>query len=222
MFDAIAPRYDFLNHFLSAGLDTLWRQSAIRSLRLTGRETVLDLCTGTGDLAIGAARAGAARVLGVDFSGVMLTLGLEKLRRRRLDGRIALVRGDAASVPVATGAVNAVTIGFGIRNVEDRGAACREMVRVLAPGGRLAILEFAMPRVPVFRWLYLSYFRHILPKLGAWISGHDSAYAYLPASVDAFDPAEFMDLLWTSGFEDVKADPMTFASVYLYTARRGS
>ncbi len=222
MFDAIAPRYDFLNHLLSAGIDTRWRRRAIRSLGLSGRETVLDLCTGTGDLAIEARQAspGAARVLGVDFSGVMLELGNKKLSRRRLDRTIGLVRGDASVIPVADRSVDAVTIGFGIRNVEDRNAACREMLRVLKPGGRLAILEFAMPTSPVFRWLYLSYFRHILPRIGSWISGHESAYAYLPASVDAFEPGEFMDVLRRSGFVDVAADPMTFASVFLYTARR--
>ena len=224
MFDAIAPRYDFLNHFLSAGLDVLWRRRAVRSLALTGRETVLDLCAGTGDLAIAArtARPGAAHVLGVDFSPVMLALGRKKLSARRLDDRMALAQGDASRIPVRSGSVDAVTIGFGIRNVDDRGAACREMLRVLKPGGRLAILEFAMPTSPVFRQLYLSYFRHILPRLGAWISGHKSAYTYLPESVDAFGVDDFMNLLRSSGFVEVAADPMAFTSVYLYTARRDS
>jgi demethylmenaquinone methyltransferase/2-methoxy-6-polyprenyl-1,4-benzoquinol methylase len=222
MFDAIAPRYDLLNRVLSAGIDQGWRRAAIRSLALTGRETVLDLCAGTGDLAIKArqARPGAARVLCVDFSAVMLTLGQQKLRRRGLDRDVAMVRGDATAIPARDGSIDAVTIGFGIRNVEDRGAACREMARVLKPGGRLAILEFAMPTSPIFRQLYLSYFRHILPRLGAWISGHESAYTYLPASVDAFQPAEFMDLLRKSGFVEVAADPMAFTSVFLYTAKR--
>jgi demethylmenaquinone methyltransferase / 2-methoxy-6-polyprenyl-1,4-benzoquinol methylase len=223
MFDDIAPRYDFLNHLLSAGIDRHWRKRAIRSLALTGRERVLDLCTGTGDLAIEARTAtpGAARVLGVDFSGAMLTLGLDKLRRRKLDSTIALVRGDASRLPLADGSVDALTIAFGIRNVEDRAAACREMRRVIAPGGRLAILEFAMPTSRLFRQLYLSYFRHVLPRVGRWISGHATAYAYLPASVDAFEPQKFMELLRQSGFADVRADPMTFGSVFLYTAKRG-
>ena len=223
MFDAIAPRYDFLNHLLSAGIDRRWRRRAIRSLALTGRETVLDLCTGTGDLAIEARRArpGAARVVGVDFSGAMLRLGVEKLRQRALDRDVVLVRGDASTIPVADGSVDAVTIAFGIRNVEDRGAACREIVRVLKPGGRLAVLEFAMPTSPVFRQLYLSYFRHILPRIGRLVSGHDSAYTYLPASVDAFEPGAFMTLLRASGLVEVAADPMMFASVFLYTAKRG-
>ena len=223
MFDDIAPRYDFLNHLLSAGIDRMWRKRAIRSLELTGRECVLDLCTGTGDVAIEAhaARPGAARVLGVDFSPAMLGLGLEKLRRKKLDARIALVRGDASNIPVAGGSVDAVTIAFGIRNVDDRAAACREILRVLRPGGRLAILEFAMPTSPLIRRLYLSYFRHVLPRIGRWISGHATAYAYLPASVDAFEPHAFMKLLRECGFVDVQADPMTFTSVFLYTAKRG-
>ena len=224
MFDDIAPRYDFLNHLLSGGIDRLWRKRAIRSLELTGRECVLDLCAGTGDVAIEAqtARPGAARVLGVDFSSAMLTLGVEKLRRKNLDHRIALVRGDASKIPVAAGSVDAVTIAFGIRNVDDRASACREMLRVLKPGGRLAILEFAMPSSPLFRRLYLSYFRHVLPRIGRWISGNATAYAYLPASVDAFEPAAFMKLLRECGFVDVHADPMTFGSVFLYTGRRHS
>jgi demethylmenaquinone methyltransferase/2-methoxy-6-polyprenyl-1,4-benzoquinol methylase len=222
MFDAIAPRYDFLNHLLSAGIDRRWRRRAIRSLGLSGREVVLDLCTGTADVAIEArlARPGAARVIGVDFSHAMLTHGLDKLRRRSLDRDIALVGGDASTLPLRPSSVNAVTIAFGIRNVDDRAAACREILRVLTPGGRLAVLEFAMPSSPLFRRIYLSYFRHILPRIGAWISGHDSAYAYLPASVDSFEPRVFMDLLRQSGFADVAADPMTFGSVFLYTARR--
>src|SRR5215813_13471825 len=123
MFDAIAGRYDFLNHLLSAGIDTRWRKRAIASLRLTGRERVLDLCTGTADLAIAALRArpAASRVVGVDFAAAML----------RLDGRIALVRGDATRIPAADGAVDAITIGFGIRNVEQVALACAEMHRVL-------------------------------------------------------------------------------------------
>ena len=223
MFDDIAPRYDVLNHLLSAGIDRSWRKRAVRSLGLSGRECVLDLCTGTGDLAIEAqtARPGAARVFGVDFSAAMLKLGLDKLRRQRLDSRVSLVRGDASRIPAAGGSADAVTMAFGIRNVEDRAAACREILRVLKPGGRLAILEFAMPTSPFFRHLYVSYFRHILPRVGRWISGHATAYAYLPASVDAFEPPAFMKLLQSCGFVDVRADPMTFGSVFLYTAKRG-
>src|SRR4051812_19817628 len=152
MFDAIAARYDLLNHLLSAGIDRRWRARAIRSLHLTGRERILDLCTGTGDLAIAAMRAqpSAARVVGVDFSGAMLRVGDGKLRRQRLDDRIAMVQGDAARVPLGDSSVDAVTIGFGIRNVQDMDVACAELHRVLKPGGRVAILEFAVPTAPVF------------------------------------------------------------------------
>ena len=137
MFDAIAGRYDLLNHLLSAGIDRRWRRRAIQSLSLTGRERVLDLCTGTADLAIAAidARPPAARVVGVDFAQAMLRVGQEKIRRRRQEDRIALVRGDATRIPLEDGVVDAITIGFGIRNVEDTAAACEEMRRVLAPGG---------------------------------------------------------------------------------------
>jgi demethylmenaquinone methyltransferase/2-methoxy-6-polyprenyl-1,4-benzoquinol methylase len=222
MFDAIAGRYDFLNHVLSAGIDRWWRRQAIRSLRLTGRERVLDLCTGTADLAIAARRArpGAARVVGVDFAGAMLQVGREKLRRRSLSGPIALVRGDATRIPVASRSVDAVTIAFGIRNVEDPRAACDEMRRVLAPGGRLAILEFAIPTVPIVRAAYLWYFTHVLPRIGRLVSRHDAAYGYLPASVAAFArPEEFAGVLRASGFADVRATPLTLGIVVLYSAR---
>lgn len=225
MFDAIAPRYDFLNHLLSAGIDRHWRSRAIRSIGLTGRERVLDLCTGTADLAIAArqARPGAACVVGVDFAGAMLAIGADKIRRAGLSREIALVRGDAMRIPVTDASVDAVTIAFGIRNVENTEVACRDIARVLKPGGRLTILEFAIPTTPLFRAAYLSYFRHILPRIGRAISGHDAAYGYLPASVGAFaSPDAFMNLLRKHGFIDVSADSLTFGSVFLYTARRGS
>jgi demethylmenaquinone methyltransferase/2-methoxy-6-polyprenyl-1,4-benzoquinol methylase len=222
MFDAIAARYDLLNHLLSAGIDRSWRSRAIASLELTGRETVLDLCTGTADLAIAAVDApvGARRVLGVDFAGEMLRVGLEKLRRRGLRAQVSLVRGDATRIPVADASVDAVTIGFGIRNVEDTAAACREMSRVLTTNGRLAILEFAIPTTPVVRPLYLWYFRRVLPWIGRMISRDRGAYGYLPASVGSFaTPAEFVKILRQSGFRDVSAVPLTFGIVFLYTAR---
>ena len=133
-----------------------------------------------------------------------------------------LVRGDAMRVPVADASVDAVTIAFGIRNVEHPDVALRDIARVLKRGGRLAILEFAIPTTPLFRAVYLSYFRHILPRIGRAVSRHDAAYGYLPASVGAFaSPDEFMNLLRNVGFQDVAADPLTFGIVYLYTARRG-
>jgi demethylmenaquinone methyltransferase/2-methoxy-6-polyprenyl-1,4-benzoquinol methylase len=224
MFDAIAGRYDFLNHLLSAGIDRRWRTRAIASLRLTGRERVLDLCTGTGDLGLASIDAAppAARVVGVDFAGAMLRVGLEKVRARGLGSRFALVRGDATRIPAAAASVDAVTIGFGIRNVQDTAAACDEIFRVLRPGGRLAVLEFGIPTTPGVRAAYLWYFNRVLPRIGRIVSRHNAAYGYLPASVGAFaTPNEYPATLRRSGFVDVRADPLTFGIVYLYTARRG-
>ena len=224
MFDAIAGRYDVLNHLLSAGIDKRWRRRAIASLGLTGSERVLDVCTGTGDLAIAAmtARPGASTVLGVDFAGAMLRIALDKIRAQRLDRAVSLVRGDATCIPAADASVDAATVAFGIRNVQDTALACAELRRVLVPRGRLAILEFGIPTVPLVRPLYLWYFNRVLPAIGRAVSKHHAAYGYLPASVGAFaSPQEFVRLLAQQGFIDVNAQPLTFGIVYLYTARRG-
>jgi demethylmenaquinone methyltransferase/2-methoxy-6-polyprenyl-1,4-benzoquinol methylase len=224
MFDAIAGRYDLLNHVLSAGIDRRWRTRAIRSLALTGRERVLDLCTGTGDLAIAAVRAqpAAARVIGVDFSGAMLRVGAGKLRQARLGDRIAMVQGDATRIPIGEASVDAVTIGFGIRNVEDMAAACAELHRVLKPGGRLAILEFAEPTMPVFGPFYRWYVRRVLPQIGRALSRNDFAYSYLPASIAAFaSPDEFVKILRQAGFSAISPIRLMLGSVILYTAQKG-
>lgn len=219
MFDAIAPRYDLLNHLLSAGIDRRWRARAIQSLELTGREVLLDVCTGTADVALQAARA--ARVLGVDFAGAMLEIGRRKVQAARATSRIALVRGDATRLPVRDRTVDAATVAFGIRNVERPELACAEMARVMRAGGRLAILEFGVPRVPVISTLYLWYFKYLLPWIGRRISGHGGAYSYLPASVGTFPPpAEFGAMLERAGFRDVRAVPLTLGIVYMYTATR--
>jgi len=223
MFDAIAPRYDLLNGVLSVGLDRYWRRRAIRSLQFTGKETLLDVCTGTADVAIAAARhrLGAGQVLGVDFAAAMLARGLAKVRRRRLTSRVHLSRGDATALPVAAAAVDGVTMAFGIRNVAAPDQACAELWRVLRPGGRLAILEFGLPIVPAVRPLYLWYFRHVLPRIGRLVSRHNAAYSYLPASVGSFPWGEvFADLLRQQGFDNVKARPLTFGIVYLYTGQK--
>jgi demethylmenaquinone methyltransferase / 2-methoxy-6-polyprenyl-1,4-benzoquinol methylase len=225
MFDAIAPRYDLLNGVLSGGLDRYWRRRAIRSLGFTGAETLLDVCTGTGDVAIAAARVsrGARRVLGVDFAGAMLRRALEKAQARQLDGRVRVVRGDAMNLPVPDETVDGVIIAFGIRNVAVPEAVCAELLRVLRPGGRLAILEFGLPVVPAVRPLYLWYFRQVLPRIGRVVSRHDAAYSYLPASVGAFPWGDaFARILREQGFNNVKARPLTLGVVYLYTASKGT
>jgi demethylmenaquinone methyltransferase / 2-methoxy-6-polyprenyl-1,4-benzoquinol methylase len=220
MFDAIAGRYDLLNTVLSGGVDRYWRRCAISSLQLTGKERLLDVCTGTADVAIGAARRanGAARVVGVDFSGAMLTHGLVKVRDASLNSRIQLTRGDAMNLPVGSESVHAATIAFGIRNVVQPDAACRELVRVLRAGGRVAILEFGTPRSRVFGPVYQWYSRHILPRIGRAVSRHDAAYTYLPESIGAFPYGdEFARILRAAGFSQVEARPFMFGAVYLYT-----
>jgi demethylmenaquinone methyltransferase/2-methoxy-6-polyprenyl-1,4-benzoquinol methylase len=227
MFDAIAARYDLLNTVLSGGLDRYWRARAVKSLHLSGRERALDVCTGTADVAIALARPGrAASVVGVDFSGEMLRHGREKVRRAAAGqperrAPIGLARGDAMRLPLPAESADAVTIAFGMRNVQDPTVVCRELHRILTRGGRLAILEFSMPRAPVIRHIYRWYFRHILPTIGRLVSHHQEAYTYLPESVGAWaSPETFAGLLRESGFGDVRAMPLSFGTVYLYTAVR--
>jgi len=223
MFDAIAGRYDLLNTVLSGGLDRYWRHRAIRSLGFTGRERLLDVCTGTADVAVAGARAarGAARVVGIDFAGAMLAHGATKLRAQALDARVQLVRGDAMHLPVADESVDGVTIAFGIRNVQRPEVACGELLRVLRPGGRLAILEFGLPVVPAVRPLYLWYFNHVLPRIGRAVSRHTMAYDYLPQSVGSFPWGDaFARILRDTGFSHVTARPLSFGIVYLYSATK--
>ena len=226
MFDRIARRYDLLNHLLSGGLDVYWRARAVRELGLTGRERLLDVCAGTADLMITALRAGphgARCALGVDFAHEMLRIGTTKLARGALARRGPLVRGDAMQLPVASASVDVATVAFGIRNVLVPAEALGEMHRCVRPGGRLAVLEFAMPTVPLLRSLYGWYFRQVLPRIGALVSKHDEAYRYLPESVGAFyAPAEFRQLLRDSGFSEIRAVPLTLGVVYLYVATKGT
>lgn len=223
MFDAIARRYDFLNHLLSAGLDVHWRRRALSALDLKHGESLLDVCTGTADVAIAAMRSRTppARVIGVDFAGAMLAVARAKIARASLTKSIPLVRGDATGLPIRDGSVDAVTVTFGIRNVADPAAACREICRALGPRGRLAILEFSMPERAVLKMVYGVYFRRILPAIGRAISGHAGAYAYLPASVGSFPPpAQFAATLGAAGFSRVRAIPLTFGTVQLYLAEK--
>jgi demethylmenaquinone methyltransferase/2-methoxy-6-polyprenyl-1,4-benzoquinol methylase len=225
MFDAIAGRYDLLNAVLSAGLDRYWRRRAIRSLGLTGRERLLDVCTGTADVAIAGSRGrrGAARVVGIDFAGAMLEHGAAKLRKAGHAGRVHLVRGDAMRLPVAAASVDAVTVAFGIRNVQRPDTACAELLRVLRPGGRLAILEFGLPVIPAVRPLYLWYFKRVLPRIGQVVSRHSQAYDYLPQSVGTFPWGQaFARMLTEAGFSQVQARPLALGIVYLYSARKAN
>jgi demethylmenaquinone methyltransferase/2-methoxy-6-polyprenyl-1,4-benzoquinol methylase len=222
MFDAIAPYYDRLNRVLSAGTDRRWRKRAVRALGLHGGETVLDLCTGTADLAIAATMGprGAKTVIGIDFARAMLERAALKLAPSSVKDRIRLVQGDATRIPLRSSSVDAAMVAFGLRNVSELELSLREGHRVLRPGGTFVILEFAIPTLPVLRQAYLAYFRHVLPWVGRTVSGHDSAYRYLPASVGVFPaPAAVATLLGASGFLAIVTVPLTLGIVYLYRAQ---
>lgn len=224
MFDAIAWRYDTLNLVLSLGLDRRWRRRAVRELALGRDERVADICTGTGDLALEALRGPngqAAEVVGIDFAGEMLKLARQKTARAGLDGRAHYVRGDATRLPLPDGSVDAAMVAFGIRNVIEPELAAGEMLRILRPGGRLAVLEFGMPRIPGIRAAYRAYFRYVLPGVGRLMSRHTEAYSYLPASVEQFPtPQAFAKMLERVGFVTVRSVSLTLGIVYLYVATR--
>jgi demethylmenaquinone methyltransferase/2-methoxy-6-polyprenyl-1,4-benzoquinol methylase len=221
MFDRIAPRYDLLNHVLSGGIDIHWRRRAVDVLAAAPGARVLDLCTGTADLLIEAlGRDGASRGVGLDMSMPMLTRAAGKLSRVGMAGRAGLVAGDVQALPVRDGAFDGALIGFGIRNVGDAAGALAEMRRVLRPAGRLVVLEFSMPRGPM-GVLYRAYARHVLPRLGGWISGDRGAYAYLPASVARFPtPAELGALMEGAGFTDVRWQPLTGGVAHVHQGDR--
>ncbi len=224
MFDSIARRYDLLNRILSGGLDRTWRTRAVRSLNLGPNDVAVDLCTGTADLALELVRGGGVRrVVGIDFAAQMLGYGLAKIREAGLSDQIALFRGDATHIPMGGGCAAGVAIGFGIRNVVEPSPALSEAYRVLRPGGRLAILEFGYPSSAPVRAAYLAYFKLVLPLVGRLVSGHQSAYTYLPASVGTFHtPDAFCKMLQEAGFIEIRATPLTAGVVYLYEAAKPS
>ena len=211
MFSAIAPRYDFLNRLLSAGRDRVWRREAVRATALPAQGRLLDVCTGTADVALEATRQfPGIQVFGVDFSRPMIALGQTKVERAHLTDRIRLQVAPAEALPFPDESFDAVTVAFGLRNIPDRDRGLREMARVLKAGGRAVVLEFTTPPSPVFRRVYLWYFHRILPRIGGLISGHPSAYAYLPASVTDFpSPADLSSLMRTTGFSDVSYQLLT-------------
>jgi demethylmenaquinone methyltransferase/2-methoxy-6-polyprenyl-1,4-benzoquinol methylase len=219
MFDRIARRYDFVNRVLSLGLDKGWRRRAVKALQLGERPHVLDIATGTGDLAIDIARScGGATVFGLDPSTKMLAIAAAKLARRGLDDRVSLVVGDAQQLPYASCEMDAATIAFGIRNVPDRLAALREMARVVRPGGRVAVLELGEPRNGLLGRVARIHTRHIVPRLGALLSG-SREYAYLQKSIAAFPPAdEFAALMSQAGLHVIEVTPLTFGACTLYVA----
>jgi demethylmenaquinone methyltransferase/2-methoxy-6-polyprenyl-1,4-benzoquinol methylase len=225
MFDRIAPTYDLLNHVLSLGLDFLWRRRAVARLDRRAPLHVLDLATGTGDLLIALLRgqANACRAVGLDASKNMLAVCRRKLRRRGLDSRVELVQGEASATPFADCTFDAVTMAFGIRNTSDVTGTLGEIHRILKPGGQAVILEFSLPSSRMIRWVYLRYLRHVVPRLGALISGDRHAYRYLNASIEAFhQPKAFSAALREAGFGQVTARPLTMGVASLYSGYKPS
>jgi demethylmenaquinone methyltransferase / 2-methoxy-6-polyprenyl-1,4-benzoquinol methylase len=225
MFAGVAPRYDLLNHLLSGALDHVWRWRSARALGLGEGARVLDLCCGTGDQAIALEKRGS-RVAAADFCVPMLVRArrkFDKRRRRRGGSGAAAMAADALALPFPVARFDGATVSFGLRNVADLGQALAGMAEVLRPGGRLAVLEFAVPENRLVRALYLGYFRHVLPVVGRLLSPRGSAYTYLPASVLEFPQRQgFVAALEAAGFEAAAWQDLTFGIVCLYTARRAS
>jgi demethylmenaquinone methyltransferase/2-methoxy-6-polyprenyl-1,4-benzoquinol methylase len=219
MFDNIAPHYDFLNHFLSFGIDKLWRRKAIRLIKPFAPSTILDVATGTGDFAIEGLKTGALKITGVDISSEMMVVGRKKLKQLGLDHQITLVKGDSEDLPFPNHTFDAVTVAFGVRNFENLGKGLAEIHRVLNKEGVACILEFSKPRKFPFKQLYRFYSFTILPFIGRLISKDGSAYTYLPESVNGFpDGEDFLSFLKKAGFKQVKEHRQTFGVATIYIA----
>jgi len=219
MFNSIAAKYDFLNHFLSLGIDKLWRRRLVKQLAKSNPRQVLDIATGTGDLAIQLAKHHkSVNITGVDISENMLNIGREKILKRKLEGRINLKQANSMSLPFADGEFDAAMVAFGVRNFEDLSKGITEIHRVLKNGGSLYVLEFSMPSRFPMRNLYRFYFRRVLPFVGGIVSGSKSAYTYLPESVFAFPEKEkFVKIMTNAGFKNCSYKRLTFgvASIYI-------
>jgi demethylmenaquinone methyltransferase/2-methoxy-6-polyprenyl-1,4-benzoquinol methylase len=228
MFGEISPRYDFLNHFLSAGVDHYWRWQAVRTVPPQGTEPILDVCTGTGDLAIRYwnASRGRVTVVGSDFTHEMLCIARDKFAKqsakRRFhadgEGQITFVEADTQRLPFADNRFQIVSVGFGLRNVTDTARGLGEMIRVCRPGGEVVVLEFSMPKPALLRGIYRFYFRHLLPRIGQLLSrNRESAYSYLPQSVAEFPQHEALaEIMRHAGLEPVRYKPLTFGIATLY------
>lgn len=226
MFDNIAGRYDFLNHFLSLGIDVLWRKKAIRTLRkkfignLQSLQ-ILDIATGTGDFAIEAVSLHPAKITGIDISEKMLAEGQLKIQKKGLENNIELLKADSENMPFNDNTFDAITVGFGVRNFEHLDKGLQEMLRVLKKNGKVFILEFSQPEKFPVKQLYHFYFKNILPVTGKILSSDARAYTYLPESVFAFPFGKaFVKKMEDCGFTGVQCIPLSFGIATLYTAEK--
>lgn len=221
MFDNIAPRYDFLNHFLSLGIDKLWRKKAINILSGYKTGSLLDVATGTGDFAIAALKLKPSKIVAFDLSEQMLNVGRAKAEKLGVSNIIRFVKGDSEAMPFSDRQFDAITVGFGVRNFENLEKGLREFHRVLKPDGVAVILEFSKPKYFPFKQLYLFYFFTILPLVGRLVSKDRSAYSYLPESVMAFpDDQRFLSVLKNCGFSKTRQKRLTFGIATIYTAQK--
>lgn len=227
MFGEIAPTYDRLNHLLSMSVDKWWRRVTVKRVPpQAGAGPILDLCTGTGDLALAydKAAAGKVKIVGADFCHPMLTRGREKGLAAGLNGRLNFVEADAQRLPFPDDHFQIVCVAFGLRNVTDTDRGLREMARVCRPGGRVAVLEFSRPKSRLIRAVYHGYFHSVLPRVGGWLSGKQEgkrAYRYLPESVGQFPDGEALcDKMRTAGLGDVTFTPLTFGIATLYVGTK--
>ena len=220
MFDNISHKYDFLNHFLSLGIDIAWRKKAIKMLKKDQPKQILDIATGTGDFAVEALALNPDKVTGVDISEGMLEVGRKKMKKKGLDDRIELLSGDSEGLQFDDNKFDAVIVAFGVRNFENLEKGLRDMHRVLKPGGKTVILEFSKPKSFPFKQLYHFYFKWILPKIGNVISNDTAAYTYLPESVQEFpDGQKFLSILDKIGFKNTQCKALTLgiSSIYIGT-----
>lgn len=218
MFNSIAHRYDFLNHFFSLGIDVLWRRKAIRLLKKDNPKTILDIATGTGDFAFEALRLNPEKVVGIDISSGMIAVGNQKVNKRKVNSKVELKLGDSENLEFADNSFDAITVGFGVRNFEHLEKGLSEMSRVLKPGGQAAILEFSKPRKFPIKQLYYFYFKTLMPLIGKLVSKDSSAYTYLPESVMVFPEGEAMkQIILKTGYRVCTIYPLTggIASIYL-------
>lgn len=221
MFDNISGRYDFLNHFLSLGIDIRWRRKAIKELTLLAPKLILDVATGTGDFAIQALDLHPDKVIGIDISEGMLDVGRTKIIERNLDQKIELRSGDSENIPFEENKFDAVIVAFGVRNFENLEKGLTEIFRVVRPGGKVVILEFSKPARFPFKQLYNFYFKFILPRIGRLFSQDKAAYTYLPESVQAFpDGNDFLKILSSIGYKFTTCKPLTFGISSLYTGTK--
>jgi demethylmenaquinone methyltransferase / 2-methoxy-6-polyprenyl-1,4-benzoquinol methylase len=221
MFNNISKRYDLLNHVLSLGIDILWRKKAIKMLKPENPQLILDVATGTGDFAIEALVLKPHKVIGVDISEGMLEMGKKKISKLGLENKIELQMGDSEKLLFEDNKFDAVIVSFGVRNFEDLEAGLSDMHRVLKPGGTTVIVEFSKPEAFPFKQGYNFYFKSILPLIGKIVSKDNSAYTYLPESVQQFPYGnEFLDILKKVGFKEAKCKPLTFGISSIYIAKK--